>query len=331
MDVTVAEAVLPEIPLVDVGGGGPPALLEAEPERLAALIRAGRGHYGGLTLRLGDRATARWLARNGNPYRHEIAAVASRTAVPGAYLLNLSYEWSCTAGVGPDPAGDGNRMLRTLDWPMPGIGRYVVVARLEGDAGPYVAVTWPGYVGVLTAMAPGRFSAAINQPPMRRHSGSCWFDWAINRTGVWRRSELPPSHLLRRVFDTCRTYDEARTALAETPLCIPAFFTLSGTAADEGCTIERLEARAAASSSPACISNHWLSFDEPGRDRGTDSVGRRAQMQATVTAPAGGLDWLAPPVLNDQTRLAVVANAARGTLVVQGFEADGPATGVFTL
>ena len=136
-------------------------------------------------------------------------------------MLNMSYEWSCSAGVGADPTGVGNRLLRTLDWPLPGLGRALVVARQQGAAGCYYNVTWPGYVGVLTAMAPGRFSAAINQPPLRRFTGSLPLDWVLGRFSIYRHGGLPPSHLLRRVFDECRGYEDAKRMLVETPVCLP--------------------------------------------------------------------------------------------------------------
>ena len=322
---------LPHVPLYDVRDGGPEALVEADPARLAAIVGDGLRHYGRVALRLGDAATRRWLERTANPYRTEIDRIADRIGQPGAYLLNMSYEWSCTAGVGADPSGAGNRMLRTLDWPLDGLGRSVVVAWQRGPAGDYANVTWPGFVGVLTAMAPGRFSAAINQPPMARFSASCWLDWLISRAVVWRQSAEPPAHLLRRVFDTCATYDEARALLRDAPICIPAFFTLSGAAPGEGCIIERTEDQAAVHESPTSITNHWLFFDRNGRDRGVDSQGRRTTMESVRDTVGDGLDWVVPPILNETTRLAVVANAARSTLTVQGWEADGPATRPFTL
>jgi hypothetical protein len=322
---------LGEIPLFDVTEPAAVALIDRAPHQLHEIITEGRRHYGGLALRLGDRASWQWLVRTGNPYRHEIAAVAARVSLPGAFLLNLSYEWSCTAGVGCDPAGMGNRLLRTLDWPMHGLGRNVVVARQAGEAGLYYNVTWPGLVGILTAMAPARFSAAINQPPMDRHTPSCWFDWLINRTGVWRKGGLPPSHLLRRVFDHCRTYAEARALLIQTPLCIPAFFSLSGVAPDEGCVIERLEHQARVHPAPTSIANHWLSFTKRGHDRGSDSVGRKELMDRLRDQVGDNLDWVIPPILNITTLIAVVANAKRGSLVVRGWERDGPATCVFNL
>ena len=133
----------------------------------------------------------------------------------------MSYEWCCSAGAAPTPPATAccGRWTGRC-----GLGRAVVVARQEGAAGPYYNVTWPGYVGVLTAMAPGRFSAAINQPPLRRFTGSCWFDWLLGRLSMWQQNGLPPSHLLRRVFDECRSYRDAKRMLIETPLCLPAFF-----------------------------------------------------------------------------------------------------------
>ena len=50
-------------------------------------------------------------------------------------------------------------LARTLDWPFPGLGRFVEIARMRGAAGEFFNVTWPGYVGVLSGLAPGRFGA----------------------------------------------------------------------------------------------------------------------------------------------------------------------------
>jgi hypothetical protein len=42
----------------------------------------------------------------------------------------------------------------------------------------------------------------------------------------------------------------------------------------------------------------------------------------------GSLDltWLHWPILNNETRLALAADAAQGYLIAQGYEAKGPAT-----
>ena len=130
------ERVLPSVPLFDVRAPAAETLMRLAPERLELLIAHGRRHYGDVALALGDRATWQWLEITANPYRNEIRGVRRSLGRPGAVLLNLSYEWCCSAGVGPDPAGTGNRMLRTLDWPMHGLGRAVVVARQEGGGRP---------------------------------------------------------------------------------------------------------------------------------------------------------------------------------------------------
>ncbi len=124
------------IPLIDAGKGGPLALVEAAPERLRDVLAMGRRHDGRGALRLGDWAGRRGLAKSDNPSCGEIAAVAARAGRPGAFLLNLSYEWTCTTGVGPDPSGNGARMLRTLDWPLDGLGGKLVVARHDAGMGP---------------------------------------------------------------------------------------------------------------------------------------------------------------------------------------------------
>jgi hypothetical protein len=324
-------APLAGIPFFDVGRDGPVALTELAADRVKELARHAGRRYPSALQRIGDRASRQWLHRSRNPYRHEIAAVARRTKVPGAIFLNLSYEWGCTTGVGRDPCGHGNRMLRTLDWPLDGIGRHVVVAAQDGGAGLYYNVTWPGFVGVLTAMAPQRFCAAINQPPLLRFTASCRLDWAINRGRMWRRTGLPPSHLLRRVFDSCNTFEEARASLVNTPLCLPAFFVLSGARTGQACVIERLEHTAAVHDAPASISNHWLALDVASHDRGMDTRRRRACMEAGRDAAPDGFSWVLPPILNWKTRLAVVANAGREVLLVRGFEDGRPATRDFAL
>jgi len=320
------------IPYFDIAEGGPVDLCGLAPERLESLIEAGRAHYGSAALAVGDGISRSWLTKARNPYVEEIDRVAETVGTAGAFLLNLSYEWTCTTGIGRDPSGRGNRLLRTLDWPLDGLGRNVVVARQAGPAGNYFSATWPGFTGVLTAMAHGRFSAAINQPPMRRWTPSCWFDWVINRGRTWQSRALPPVHLLRRVFETCASFDDALRLLSEMPLALPAFFTLSGNGADEGAVIERDETRAWVRRSPSAAANHWLDGGNPGdRMRGEDSPGRLSLMERLRDGTGDGFDWVQPPILNATTRLAVVANANTGTFVVRGYERDGPVTAPFSL
>lgn len=319
------------IPFFDLGQAGPLALMDEAAQELDAILMAGRRHHGTLALRIGDAISESWLRKSSNPYLEEIRTIAARIDGPGAFLLNLSYEWSCTTGVGPDPSGHGMRMLRTLDWPMEGLGCHVVVSRRETAVGEVYEVTWPGFTGMLTAMAPGRFAAAINQPPIRKRTPWCWTDWALSRLTLWSTSALPPPHLLRQVFEQCTTFEEAKKQLSETPLAIPAFFSLAGTAPGEACVIERTEDRFAVHESPASIANHWCALAERGRDRGVDSRGRLAAMDRCRDEAVDGFGWVVPPILNTQTRLAIVANAAASRLMVRGYEDALAVTAPFTL
>src|SRR5574341_629686 len=152
-----------EIPLTDIGAAGAAALFDVHPERAVALIDTALAAHPLLTLaaRLGDRASRRWLERQANPYLDEIRHIATRLDRPGVYFLNIVYEWACSTSAAPDPAGPGMRLIRVLDWGLAGIGRYLVLARHQTRHGAFLNATWPGYAGVLTAMAPGRFAAAI--------------------------------------------------------------------------------------------------------------------------------------------------------------------------
>jgi hypothetical protein len=44
-------------------------------------------------------------SKDGTPlYQDEINRISARIARPGAYFLNLSYEWGCTSSAGPHTA-----------------------------------------------------------------------------------------------------------------------------------------------------------------------------------------------------------------------------------
>src|SRR5260370_26964023 len=102
----------------------------------------------------------------------------------GVYCLNIAYEWACARSAAPDPGGAGARLIRVLDWGLTGIGRHVVIARHESACGPFYNATCPGFAGVLTGMAPGRFAAAINQAPRLPIFGPRWLDEAAARLRI---------------------------------------------------------------------------------------------------------------------------------------------------
>src|SRR5215210_6912259 len=163
---------LKPIPVVDLRSGGPEAYAAAS---LAALddLRAGCVTFVPSVARpllpVAEALCRRWLERSASAYAGEVWAIAALLDKPGIYLGNTAYEWACTVGTCRG-SGEAPVLARTLDWPFPGMGRHLVVARQSGVAGDFWNVTWPGAVGVLTATAPGRFAATINLAPLRRRT-----------------------------------------------------------------------------------------------------------------------------------------------------------------
>ncbi|MCL4764662.1 MAG: hypothetical protein KJZ80_00330 [Hyphomicrobiaceae bacterium] len=321
------ETALVPIPVIDVGPGFPMATLIAEEARAHALLDMATRHLPRAALRGADAISRHWLAKWNNAHLDEIDAIAARLGRPGAYFLSVNYEWGCTVGVKPCPEARTARLVRVLDWRTPGLGRCVLAARVRGAAGPFTTLTWPGYTGILQAMAPGRFAAALNQAPMRMAGGGLLpLDWAANRARVWRMPHPTPAHLLRLVFETAGSFAEAKRLLSEHPVASPAIFSLAGLDARQTTVIERTEEAARVHDGPAVAANHWQAPGWHGRPRGRDSAGRTRMMQAVASDLDPRFAWLKPPILNDRTRLAMVADAAGGRLVAQGFEAYGPAT-----
>lgn len=319
----------PAIPLFNAGRDWPFEILAQASDRVDPLLDASSRFIPRAAIAFADRVSRRWLQRWHEPYLSEIDRIAARIRRPGAHFFNVSYEWGCTSSAGPSPDGRSARLLRVLDWPNRGLGRYVVAARIDSDAGPWLTLTWPGYTGVLQAVAPGRFAAALNQAPMDTPVGVYPLDWLVNRVHVWDRPHLTPAHLLRRVFEQARSFAEARALLCETPIALSTIYILAGIAPEEACVIERRPERAHVIDGPAAAANAWQAPGWSGRARGHDNERRRRQLRAACVATADEADWLRPPVLNRWSRLAFSADARCGSVTAQGYEPDGPATALF--
>ena len=287
---------------------------------------------GGLLARLADPIVRGWMKRAGTAYATEIDAVARALKRPGIWLLHGAYLFGCTTLA--DETAQGPRLRRTLDWPFPGLGRLVEVRRQRGPAGEFLNATWPGFVGVLTAVAPSRFAASINQAPMRRRwrtPALLWLDYALNALGGLRGSgRLPPEHLLRHVFETCASFDEARHLLETVPVARPVLFMLVGTQSGERIVIEREETRARTYRDDTVFANDWRERSSCWRPRACgdgapveNNIRRRNALAAWTGRDSHDLGWVTAPVLNACTRLSVEMCPATGQLAIAGWEADG--------
>lgn len=340
--------MIAEIPVLEVGPLPSADLCRHDPEAVHRLMNAalsGRSHrLLPFVTRLCDRISLSWLLRQADPYLEEIRHVATLIKRPGAYFLNTIYEWACSTSVAADPGGDGARMIRVLDWGLAGLGRHVVIARQETAHGPFYNATWPGYAGVHTAMAPGRFSAAINQAPRVPVFGIDALDRMVTRLRVLRsRDTVLASHLLRRVFEDAPDYRSAVAMLSDpsVALAMPALFVLAGTEADQGCVVEGLgrerRVHRIADADPLAlgIANQWLSPDLRGSARNeavptglrvpaeTNNRARQATIVGLQKRASVGAEDLPEPVLNSLTVMVVAANARRGEMTVEALDRAG--------
>ncbi len=331
---------LPAIPVIDLRDGGPPQHARHSAPHARALRDACLGFLPRAALPLVpalDRASRRWLKRSRSPYVAEITDIAAALDFSGVWLLNASYQWGCTSLAYEQ---DGRPWLvRTLDWPFSGLGRYTEVAHMRGRCGEFFSVTWPGYVGALTAIAPFRFAACVNQAPMRRRTEHRWlrgYDFAANAMAIWQSAGLmPPDQLLRRVFEVCEDFNAVRRMLEGTPVARPVIYTLIGCATNERCVIERTETGFVTREDETSAANDWVPC-RPGwegrigtrrfltssfADAASYSRARREALQGwpgELSAPR--FDWLREPVLNPYTRLAAAMCPATGLLRVIGYD-----------
>jgi predicted choloylglycine hydrolase len=191
----------------------------------------------------------------GGLYQGEIKAWADALGVSAgkATMLNCLYELShlpqpkwlgCTAGI-RWIEGHGMAHVRTLDWPIDGMGEATRLFRFRRGAREFVSIGMPGQVGVLSGMLPGGYSVTINWAPPAAIPN---FDFG-------------PTFLLRDVLETCDTYDQAVQALETTRLSTSVFFTVCGTEPGQACVIERTQRSAAVrryADEPLVQANHHL-------------------------------------------------------------------------
>jgi hypothetical protein len=333
--------VLPEIPFADIRGGSPIDLLARFPDKAKALARATTGTFG-VASRIGarvafpylDRASRRWLEQTNNPYRGEIDAFQSLLGISGVHALNICFEWGCTSGV--FRLGDEIVLRRVLDWRFPALGEHLIVAQQSGAGGDFYNITWPAMSGTYHAVAPGRFAAAINQAPMRRHGRPMALDWTTNRIAVKRGGGLPAAHLLRQVFETAPDYASAKEMLCKMPIAVPAIFILAGL--DDGCVIERIESDFAVrelQGDRVCATNHFetrlLETAHHWHPRSHDSPERFSCACALKTDEVErAFSWFKPPIANPTSRVVLNACPGSGAFDLMGVEGTRPVTVPFT-
>lgn len=147
-----------------------------------------------------------------------------------ALKVVLGSKIGCTAFAVDTPRGPIH--ARNLDW-LSANGRLasetlVVDFRRGNHETLYRTVTWPGFIGCLSGLAPGRFGVTLNavlsdEPP-----------------------ELAPpiALVLRQTLERAPSFDAAVATLSDTPVASDSLLLVSGTNEGEAVVVERTPTRA---------------------------------------------------------------------------------------
>ena len=170
-------------------------------------------------------------------YLEEIACVASfsRFSEDQVLLANLYYDilklyFGCTAFA--VNSGETTFHCRNLDWHTENnvLSRHSMIFDFRQDGKTvFKTVGWPGFVGALSGIKPGKFSLTLNA--VLSHDTP--------------EVAFPISFLLRDVLASANSYAEARTILEQTPIASDCLLLLSGIGAQDRVVIERTPRRAA--------------------------------------------------------------------------------------
>jgi hypothetical protein len=159
----------------------------------------------------------------------------------------------------------------------------------------------------------------------------------LNAAGTWRTRSIPPDHLLRNVFESCKDYREAKHRLERTPIARPVIYSLVGCEAGERCVIERTVDGFSTRFDDTSAANDWhvgaqnweartradLIFTRTYEETAASSRARRDQFEAwSGQFASASFDWVVPPILNPYTRVAVEMCPASGVLRAIGYEAQ---------
>ncbi len=186
----------------------------------------------------------------------EVASIARQCALTNVEILtvNLYYDFiklllGCTAFA--VNSADGPLHARNMDWysDYDYLSRYTVVQDFKGGH-HFRAVGWPGYVGVLSGIAPGRFTITLN-------------------AALSNDPQVPGESvalLIRDVLESCPSYDAAMDRLCLTTITSDCLLMMTGTEGNQMAVIERTPTRHAVRLSEdgwLVLTNDFRMLDQP--------------------------------------------------------------------
>lgn len=217
-------------------------------------------------------------------YWDEMEGLAQQIGIPVDEVVcgNLYYDAMKAVLVGCTAfavdASNGPLHARNLDWHSENdaLRRFTLSTRFVGGAaGEFTTVGWPGFVGVFSGVAPGRFSVTLNA--------------AMSDEPL--QTAMPVVFLLRQVLEQARDFAAAVRTLMEAPVASDSLLLVAGVKPGEMAVIERTPRRGEvrfAVDGRIFVTNHYrhlpMGLGSVQSDLQTTTCGRMDRISALVAS-----------------------------------------------
>ncbi len=169
--------------------------------------------------------------------------------VANLYYDVLKLAFGCTAFAVDTP--NGPLHARNLDWWTEEnlLSEYTLVTWYRnGPAGPFATIGWPGFVGALSGIAPGRFAVTLN---------AVLSDEPVTLAN-------PVTLVLRSVLESCRNFEDAVKVLTEERIASDCLLLITGPNKGQMVVVERTPRKAMvrkAEKGRLVVTNDYLLID----------------------------------------------------------------------
>lgn len=186
------------------------------------------------------------------PFTEEMKSLSNITGLPlgEVVLYNVFYEFFtvCTSIVAQDTNGEiyhARNMdfglflgwdTRNHTWAMTEVLRPTVI-KLDFQRSQktvFKAVTFAGYLGILTGVKPGAFSMTVNERFKLNGGFIGLLEWLLGD-----HSQHWVGFLTRQLMENGTNYEDAKATLSTSKLLAPVYFIVAGTKPGEGAIITR--------------------------------------------------------------------------------------------
>lgn len=154
-------------------------------------------------------------------YKQELQGIADilDMSLENAILFQLCYEMfsACTSVI--IHLNGSPIHFRTMDWGMSFLKKLTIELDFrKNDKTIFKAISWAGYIGIFTAMMPGRYSISLNY----RCCGGSIFSNIKKALGL----SWPAGYLIRRVLEDNLDFKEVLNKLKRSPVISPCYIIL---------------------------------------------------------------------------------------------------------